>query len=981
MTRSLPLLLRAGCLAFLLAISTAQPCAAHPRPSPAVQNQEDEELWAEERADCARLARRGQTREALRRLQELLDERPDDLEAQLVRGWALWRDARDEEALEAANAVQGKSSGPLGAEAGRLALAAGARLGGAALATGLRLERWLAPGGDPRDAWWLGAARLQAGQRAAAFTAWRSGAQAEARTWEELWARGQCRRALSQLNEASRDFVAAVKASEEAEGVEPDALVALADLYFEADREVADASQRSAAKLYDQALAIDADHEGALLGQFALHSYNWLRQRRSADDFLKRALQARPKSVPTLVAAVASDLQDGDLLAARGRLRTLEGRAPRLRATRSLQATLAFLEQDSAKAEELVAALEAEDGGDGGPSRDLGRVLVEQYRFGEALPWLLRATTRDPNDHEALTYLGRAQANTGDEKAALETLNRAAEAAAGRADAWRDNMRLVLTRMAARHVVLDGDALSYSFETKGREVLEELMTRFYSDARKVLAERYGFTPSPTRIEIFAKHADFSVRSVGFEGFPALGVCFGPVVTAVSPLAEMRGTQSWARTAYHEFTHVIHLGISKNRCPRWITEGIATWEEETRNPSWTRNLRRDLVDAIANDDLLKARTINRAFRGPRVIYAYYQAGLMVRMTVEKHGFAPLVRLLEAFERGQDLDQAFRSCLQTTPEQFDRDFEAWARAHTAALKVEPRLTQATAAKLRASLPAKPPTEAAARAAWADGWISVARASFAAGKRIDAEDALRRVKAVEPEPARAIQLRAEIALQQDDDDKALELFLAAFAAGAEDYRARFTAAKLLDASGDKDAAIQQLEIAAQVFPGWDDASLSAELELGERWHEKGDEEKALEARERRLDWDAGALPLRLQVAKAWMERGRAERALVRLEEALEIDPFVRSIYSDLAAAQEAVGDHEGAARSWRLVQKVPAELDALDQSPADDATRAGWMGREARALARAGRVAEAHAKAREALELDPGQAAAMEALEYKE
>ena len=32
-----------------------------------------------------------------------------------------------------------------------------------------------------------------------------------------------------------------------------------------------------------------------------------------------------------------------------------------------------------------------------------------------------------------------------------------------------------------------------------------------------------------------------MRSTGFEGFPALGVCFGPVVTAVSPLvAAVRG---------------------------------------------------------------------------------------------------------------------------------------------------------------------------------------------------------------------------------------------------------------------------------------------------------------------------------------------------------------------------------------------------------------------------------------------------------
>ena len=58
------------------------------------------------------------------------------------------------------------------------------------------------------------------------------------------------------------------------------------------------------------------------------------------------------------------------------------------------------------------------------------------------------------------------------------------------------------------------------------------MVPFYRTARLDLASRYGHTPGETLIEVFRKHGDFSVRSVGFEGFPALGVCFGPVVTAL-----------------------------------------------------------------------------------------------------------------------------------------------------------------------------------------------------------------------------------------------------------------------------------------------------------------------------------------------------------------------------------------------------------------------------------------------------------------
>src|SRR4030095_17109525 len=113
----------------------------------------------------------------------------------------------------------------------------------------------------------------------------------------------------------------------------------------------------------------------------------------------------------------------------------------------------------------------------------------------------------------------------------------------------------------------------------------------------------------TRIEVCRRFEDFSGRSVGFSCFPALGVCFGPVVTSVSPLSELRGTFSWARTSFHEFTHVIHLGLSNNRCPRWGTEGLATWEEVNRDASWSRNMRRELIDARASDELIGVRDLN------------------------------------------------------------------------------------------------------------------------------------------------------------------------------------------------------------------------------------------------------------------------------------------------------------------------------------------------------------------------------------
>ena len=73
--------------------------------------------------------------------------------------------------------------------------------------------------------------------------------------------------------------------------------------------------------------------------------------------------------------------------------------------------------------------------------------------------------------------------------------------------------------------------------------------------------------------MFPKHDDFAVRTVGLPGMiGALGACFGRVVTLDSPKARPPGDFNWAPTLWHELAHVITLQLSKQRVPRWLTEG-------------------------------------------------------------------------------------------------------------------------------------------------------------------------------------------------------------------------------------------------------------------------------------------------------------------------------------------------------------------------------------------------------------------------
>ncbi len=912
-----------------------------PAPRAALPLQDDAEieaLVASERAQADLFRRRGKLRQARSLLTELLDEEENDPATRVLLARVELDRAHYERALaEARSALeQARAISEGGDGEGHLLASCVRGLGEVLLRLGLygELEELLAPPGgaapidparDPRDAWLFGRALEVSGDRDGARRVWDQGCTApEGAGWEQLLAAGRCARALGRLEEASRLFVQADALARKGEGREPDILAALGALYFESEREVEAQGKRSAGALYRQALELHPTHEEALLGLFELHRYNRRRVSQSPEEILGVLLGAYPDSVRGLEAKVSADLSDGLLKSVRAALARLDELAPGRREVRTLHAALAWVEHRRKDCEALLEALAREAPEDATPEREVGHYLCELYRFAEALPFLERATKRDAADYLAWTDYGRALANTGREDEAREALDRADRAAAGRQDAWRNNMRLVLRRMQRRQVSESFGALTFAWRSDAAEVLRTYLVPFYSEAREELAERYGYTPGPTRIEVFRHHEDFSVRSVGFSGFPALGVCFGPVVTALSPLAELRGSFSWARTGFHEFSHVIHLGLSHNRCPRWITEGLATWEEVHRDPSWTRNMRRELLDARAQDDLIPVRELNRAFRGPRILFGYYQGGLLCKMLIEEHGFPPMIRLLEAFDRGLDLDQALAEVFQRTPEELDAAFEEWVDRFLEGLDIEPRWGRRDLARLRITLEKSPPAGEAERRAWMEDWLTLAWGSWQGGGKLDAEEALRVAQSAGLESPRALFLSGEMALAEGHGARARKAFEKGVALGGRRYRGLMALAALQVRAGELEEAARTYALAEESFPGFDDKSFNAELKLAEVYRRLERPDDAEAAVERWLRWNPGAYDERLSVAAWHVEAGRFEAAARLYGEANAIDPFRRDLHLAWAAALLELERYAEAERELRVALLVPPELD---------------------------------------------------------
>ncbi len=224
------------------------------------------------------------------------------------------------------------------------------------------------------------------------------------------------------------------------------------------------------------------------------------------------------------------------------------------------------------------------------------------------------------------------------------------------------------------------------------------------NARARLTAKYGIElESPTYIEIFPEQKDFAVRTFGMPHNPGfLGVCFGRVVTANSPASQGGNPSNWEAVLLHEFCHVVTLQMTKNKMPRWLSEGISVYEELQANPTWGQTMNPRYREMVLGDDLKPVSELSSAFLSPKsdlhVQFAYYQSSLVVEYLVGQFGFEKLKAILRDLGEGVEINDAIPK--HTAPmNQIEKEFAAFAKAKAKALgpglewekpaEVDPRL----------------------------------------------------------------------------------------------------------------------------------------------------------------------------------------------------------------------------------------------------------------------------------------------------
>jgi cellulose synthase operon protein C len=396
-----------------------------------------------------------------------------------------------------------------------------------------------------------------------------------------------------------------------------------------------------------------------------------------------RALEIDPHLADAHLLLAELDLNNAKWDEARGRIATVLERNPAHLQARSWLAAVAYVRDDPAGFNAEVARILAINPSYADVYRVAGDLAARNYRFEEAVALTRQGLALDPDHTRSHASLGMHLMRTGDEAAARGALERSFEA--DPYDRVTYNLLMLLDSLDTFVVETSGD-LVFKFHPDEAGVMREFAIPLAHEALDALAARYQVEPGgPILIEIFPEHDDFAVRTLGLPGMiGALGACFGRVVIMDSPRAKAPGTFSWQATLWHELAHVITLQLSKQRVPRWLTEGISVHEERQAGRAWGREMEVSFAGALLRGDTLKLDDLNAGFTRPETIsLAYYQSSLLVDHLVERFGLPALRKLLVTYGEGLEGDEALAAGLGVATADLQGSFDAWVKGRFAPL----------------------------------------------------------------------------------------------------------------------------------------------------------------------------------------------------------------------------------------------------------------------------------------------------------
>lgn len=431
-----------------------------------------------------------------------------------------------------------------------------------------------------------------------------------------------------------------------------------------------------AREVFEEVLEDYPGHPGALLGLARSQHFD-----HSAEAMVtaRAALEANPHLVPAHVFIARLHLESEQYEDAKAATaRALETNPASLEALTML-AAVHYLTLDEEAFEATTQRLFALNPHYAELYNSLSELAARNRLYADAAELAQKAIALDTRSWRGYGLLGMNQLRIGEMESGRANLEKAFTA--DPYDVWIKNT-----------LDLTDTFVEYEQEIRGRFELmvhgDEagvLIPYLHPLAEQIFDEyvqRYQFEPhTPIRIEVYPRHADFSVRTVGLAGLGALGVSFGPVVAMDSPSARGREHFNWGSTLRHELAHSFHMGLTDNRVPRWFSEGLAVHEEHRGMEGWGGDVTPSFLMALRDGKLAPVSKLNDSFIRPsypeQVIHAYYQASLVLELIEREWGFDAVREMMAGYKQGHSSAEEIQRVLGLDPQAFDERVDAYLR----------------------------------------------------------------------------------------------------------------------------------------------------------------------------------------------------------------------------------------------------------------------------------------------------------------
>ena len=308
----------------------------------------------------------------------------------------------------------------------------------------------------------------------------------------------------------------------------------------------------------------------------------------------------------------------------------------------------------------------------------IGEKLSAKYRFAEGAAYQRQAREFDPEYLPAKAQLANDLLRLGEEAEGW-TL---AQAVHDKDEYDVEAYNLVtLHDSMSKYAALTNDDFVIRMAGPEVAIYGPRVLALLRRAKQTLTTKYGVElAKPTYVEIFAEQRDFAVRTFGLPdvaGF--LGVCFGRVVTANSPASSSSAT-NLESVLWHEFCHVVTLQMTKNKMPRWLSEGISVYEERQVQPSSGMRIDSRYREMILGDDLVPVGKLSAAFLSPKTSrhlqFAYLESSLVVEFIIGRFGIEKLRDILADLKGGTEINAALAKHTVEL-ETLEKDFAEYAR----------------------------------------------------------------------------------------------------------------------------------------------------------------------------------------------------------------------------------------------------------------------------------------------------------------